>query len=126
MGRDRAVAARRLVDEGAGLLLGHGDAQVDDLAAVEELPVVAVELDPVGAVLDLLAHRPAHAVRPVGDLHALGDRDLGGVPQKRVVTGGRDRPGRHHARPLLEPASMASRRSASAYIAPSVSGRGSS
>ena len=91
----RAVPAAGLVHQGVHLLLRHGDAQIDDLPGRQELPVIAVKLDPVGPVLDLLAHRLADLPGPVGDLHPLRDGDLGGVPEKRVVSGGRDGARRH-------------------------------
>ena len=93
VGGDPAVEPVGLAHDRPHLLLREVDLAAE-LAALQVILAVAVELDPVGAVLDLLADRLADLVGAVDDLHALGHLQLPRVAQQRIHAGRREGPGR--------------------------------
>src|ERR1700704_811912 len=48
-----------------------------------------VHLDPVGALVELLARGPARLNWPIDEFHSLGKRQFGGVVLQRIATGAR-------------------------------------
>ena len=71
VGGHPAVEAVSLPDDRRDLLLGEVDLAAE-LAALQVVLAVAIELDPVGPVLDLLPDRLADLVGAVHHLNSLG------------------------------------------------------
>src|SRR5262249_17388858 len=89
---DLDAEAVRLVDDRGDLGGREVDAAADRaiwLAPVDA--VVGVQLDPVGAVADLLAYRLARLLRPVDRLHADRHFELPVVAEQRIHAGRRER-----------------------------------
>ena len=90
----------RLVDDGAQLLHRQRRLRHQGALLVHPRAMRHVHLDPVGAVVELLARGLARLDRTVDELRALRHRDLGGIALQLVAAGAGDRARRdEHARP---------------------------
>src|SRR3954466_9342090 len=87
---DLGFPAVRLVDDRAQLVEGQRRLRDEVALFVEPRTVRHVDLDPVGAVLELLARGFARLNRTVDDLDSLRNRDLRRVSLQVVAAGGRD------------------------------------
>ncbi len=70
---DFMVLAVRLIDDGVEFIRREGRDVVEHPIGPHEITAVGIDLDPVGAVADLLAHCLACVVGAVNDLHAMRD-----------------------------------------------------
>ena len=100
MAGDLAAPAVGLVDDGLELLDGQRGLRDEVSGSVDPRTVRHVDLEPVGAVGELLARGLARLDRPVDQLGALGHVELRGVSLQRIAARGRDRSRDHeHPRP---------------------------
>src|SRR3954464_3318545 len=88
---DLGFPAVRLVDDRAQLVEGQRRLRDEVALLVEPRTVRHVDLDPVRAVIELLARRLARLNRAVNELRAFRDRDLRRVSLEVVAAGGGDR-----------------------------------
>ena len=106
--RDFLPPAVGLVDDRADLFERQRRLREEIPTLVEPRSVCHVDLDPVGAVIELLAGRLSRLDRTVHDLGAFRDLDLGRIALEVVAPGGRDRP-RHHEHPRARDVSLLDR-----------------
>src|SRR5262249_61678957 len=91
--------AMGFVDDGAQLVHGKCGDVVEDAIVADLVGAVGVDLDPVGAVHDLLANGLAGFVGAIDNLHAVRDRHIGCIAQERVGARNIEGPGCNlHAR----------------------------
>src|SRR5439155_18610649 len=96
---DLAAPSVRLVHDGLELLDRQGGLRNERTLLIDPRPVRHVHLDPVRAVIQLLARRLARLDGAIDQLRPLRHLELGRIPFQHVATARRDRARRYeHAR----------------------------
>src|SRR5215472_13286111 len=98
MARDLLAPTMRLVRDRLDLLQCQGRLRNQMALFVGPGAVRHVDLDPVGAVIELLPCDLAEFDRAIAELRAFGDHDIGVVAFERISAGGGDGAG-HHKQP---------------------------
>src|SRR5215471_3162918 len=84
---DFVMLAVCFIYDGVQLVDGEGGDIVEHAVGAHKVTSVGIELDPIGAEADLLAHGFAGVVRAVDYLHAMRHWNLGSITQERIGPG---------------------------------------